>query len=172
MALTSKKRGVRSAARAPRAGRAGKRDVTKAPELVETHEAEEPPDEQQARAPDKKPGQDPEPALAAASAKRASGKSATKPKALVQRIYDTIDGELTKLEQQDGRSSQDRERASRALAQMVNSLEKAVDMQREIAKPGKGAKSKDKEALAYAEQLREEIAQRLERLTRKRAAGK
>lgn len=114
----------------------------------------------------------PLPAQSLPAAKRASGKSATKPKALVQRIYDTIDSELTKLEQQDGRSSQDRERASRALAQMVNSLEKAVDMQREIAKTGKGAKSKDKEALAYAEQLREEIAQRLERLTRKRAAGK
>lgn len=94
-------------------------------------------------------------------------------KTLVNRIYSTIDKELSKLEQHDGESSQDRERASRALSQMVNSLEKAVDMQREITKAqGRAqASGKDKEALKHAEELRREIADRLERLQRKRTAA-
>ncbi len=94
-------------------------------------------------------------------------------KTLVTRIYTTIDKELSKLEQHDGESSQDRERASRALSQMVNSLEKAVDMQREITKAqGRAqASGKDKEALKHAEELRREIADRLERLQRKRSAA-
>ena len=58
----------------------------------------------------------------------------SKPGALVQRVYNTIDGELEKLEKQKGLTSQDRERASRALSQMVNALEKAVEMQREMTK--------------------------------------
>lgn len=45
------------------------------------------------------------------------------PRTLVKRIYKTIDRELTKLEDQTGKTSQDRERASRALSQMVSSLE-------------------------------------------------
>jgi len=166
MAPISKKVGVSAAVRV-------RKDKGKPPSAAKPESSAEPELERQPSAETEATLADaPPPAQSLPAAKRASGKSVTKPKALVQRIYDTIDGELTKLEQQDGRSSQDRERASRALAQMVNSLEKAVDMQREIAKTGKGAKSKDKEALAYAEQLREEIAQRLERLTRKRAAGK
>lgn len=94
-------------------------------------------------------------------------------KTLVTRIYTTIDKELSKLEQHDGESSQDRERASRALSQMVSSLEKAVDMQREITKAqGRAqASGKDKEALKHAEELRREIADRLERLQRKRSAA-
>lgn len=94
-------------------------------------------------------------------------------KTLVNRIYSTIDKELSKLEQHDGESSQDRERASRALSQMVNSLEKAVDMQREITKAQGRTKAsgKDKEALKHAEELRREIADRLERLQRKRTAA-
>lgn len=94
-------------------------------------------------------------------------------KTLVNRIYSTIDKELSKLEQHDGESSQDRERASRALSQMVNSLEKAVDMQREITKAqGRAqASGKHKEALKHAEELRREIADRLERLQRKRTAA-
>jgi hypothetical protein len=100
-------------------------------------------------------------------------RSGAKPKALVQRIYNTIDVELTKLEKQKGTSSQDRERASRALSQMVGSLEKAIDMQREMTKrTSKGGGQKDMEALAHAEDLRREIAERLERLNRKRAAGR
>jgi cellobiose-specific phosphotransferase system component IIA len=92
---------------------------------------------------------------------------------LVQRVYNTIDGELTKLEKQKGASSQDRERASRALSQMVSSLEKAVEMQREMTKAAaKGSGVKDKEALAHAEDLRRAIAERLERLQRQRALGK
>jgi cellobiose-specific phosphotransferase system component IIA len=92
-------------------------------------------------------------------------------KALVQRVYNTIDSELTKLEHQKGLTSQDRERASRALSQMVNALEKAVDMQREMTKrKTKGADARSKEALAHAEDLRREIAERLERLNRKRAS--
>ncbi|MFA5958137.1 hypothetical protein [Hyphomicrobium sp.] len=93
-----------------------------------------------------------------------------KPNALVQRVYNTIDGELTKLEKQKGLTSQDRERASRALSQMVNALEKAVEMQREMTKrKPTGGDAKSKEALAHAEDLRREIAERLERLNRKRA---
>jgi protein subunit release factor B len=96
-----------------------------------------------------------------------------KPNLLVQRVYNTIDGELTKLEKQKGLTSQDRERASRALSQMVNALEKAVDMQREMTKrKATGGDAKSKEALAHAEDLRREIAERLERLNRKRAPGR
>lgn len=93
-----------------------------------------------------------------------------KPDALVQRVYNTIDGELTKLEKQKGLTSQDRERASRALSQMVNALEKAVEMQRVMTKrKPTGGDAKSKEALAHAEDLRREIAERLERLNRKRS---
>ena len=108
-----------------------------------------------------------------APAKRAVKRAAVRPKDLVVRIYNTIDKELTKLEKQKGASSQDRERASRALSQMVSSLEKAVEMQREITKDKTPTVNRrDKEALKHAEELRLEIADRLERLHRKRAAGK
>jgi len=111
------------------------------------------------------------PRSAAGSAKR-SRRAPTK-KSLVQRVYNTIDGELTKLEKQKGLTSQDRERASRALSQMVNALEKAVEMQREMTKrKTTGGSAKSKEALAHAEDLRREIAERLERLNRKRAPGR
>jgi hypothetical protein len=97
---------------------------------------------------------------------------AVRPRDLVQRVYKTIDLELTKLEKQKGASSQDRERASRALSQMVNSLEKAVDMQRELLRQSPTrSPAKDKEALRHAEDLRREIADRLERLNRKRRDG-
>jgi hypothetical protein len=114
-------------------------------------------------------------ATTAKPAARAKAKTTTptraKPNALVQRVYNTIDGELTKLEKQKGLTSQDRERASRALSQMVNALEKAVEMQREMTKrKSTGGDAKSKEALAHAEDLRREIAERLERLNRKRAA--
>ena len=66
--------------------------------------------------------------------KAAAATKTVNPRTLVKRVYATIDTELTKLEQQKGASSQDRERASRALSQMVTSLEKAVEMQREITK--------------------------------------
>jgi hypothetical protein len=100
-------------------------------------------------------------------------KPATRPRSLVQRVYNTIDGELTKLEKQKGLTSQDRERASRALSQMVNALEKAVEMQREMTKTkSSGGDARSKEALAHAEDLRREIAERLERLNRKRATGR
>lgn len=105
------------------------------------------------------------------ASRRAPTKNTPTKKSLVQRVYNTIDGELTKLEKQKGLTSQDRERASRALSQMVNALEKAVEMQREMTKTkatGGGAKSR--ESLAHAEDLRREIAERLERLNRKRAA--
>ena len=105
--------------------------------------------------------------------KTVAKKAALKPIVLVRRVYKTIDGELTKLEQQAGASSQDRERASRALSQMVSSLEKAVEMQREITKDtAKGSGSKNKEALAHAEGLRRAIAERIERLQRQRTPGK
>lgn len=108
-----------------------------------------------------------------APAKQGTKRAAVRPKDLVVRIYNTIDKELTKLEKQKGASSQDRERASRALSQMVSSLEKAVEMQREITKDKTPTiNRRDKEALKHAEELRLEIADRLERLHRKRAAGK
>ncbi|MBS0233751.1 MAG: hypothetical protein JSR99_09715 [Proteobacteria bacterium] len=108
----------------------------------------------------------------AAGSRNASRRAPTK-KSLVQRVYNTIDGELTKLEKQKGLTSQDRERASRALSQMVNALEKAVEMQREMTKTKRsGGDAKSKEALAHAEDLRREIAERLERLNRKRASSR
>lgn len=108
---------------------------------------------------------------ARAKTKPSATRTRAKPNALVQRVYNTIDGELTKLEKQMGLTSQDRERASRALSQMVNALEKAVEMQREMTKrKSTGGDAKSKEALAHAEDLRREIAERLERLNRKRAA--
>jgi hypothetical protein len=108
----------------------------------------------------------------AAGSPEGSRRAPTK-KSLVQRVYNTIDGELTKLEKQKGLTSQDRERASRALSQMVNALEKAVEMRREMTKrKTTGGDAKSKEALAHAEDLRREIAERLERLNRKRASGR
>ena len=107
------------------------------------------------------------------SAKAKSKPVAAKPRSLVQRVYNTIDSELTKLEKQKGLTSQDRERASRALSQMVNALEKAVEMQRDITKTkSSGGDARNKEALAHAEDLRREIADRLERLNRKRPASR
>jgi hypothetical protein len=104
-------------------------------------------------------------------AKPPATRTRAKPNALVQRVYNTIDGELAKLEKQKGLTSQDRERASRALSQMVNALEKAVEMQREMTKTKRsGGDARSKEALAHAEDLRREIAERLERLNRKRAS--
>lgn len=103
---------------------------------------------------------------------KARKSAAPQPNALVLRVYKTIDGELTKLEKQIGTKSQDRERASRALSQVVNSLEKAVEMQREIAKDKKcGGGTKDKDALRHAENLRKEIADRIERLRATRTAA-
>lgn len=109
-----------------------------------------------------------------AAAKRTTAKrtTAVQPRSLVQQVYRAIETELAKLEKQKGASSQDRERASRALSQMVNSLEKAIDMQRDIVKStAPRAKAKDKEALRHAEDLRRQIAERLERLQPKRRAG-
>lgn len=108
-----------------------------------------------------------------AQAKSSPTKTSPAPMVLVRRVYNTIDGELTKLEKQTGATSQDRERASRALSQMVNSLEKAIEMQRDITKAlTKRSGAKDKEALAHAEDLRREITERLERFQRQRAPGK
>ncbi len=96
-----------------------------------------------------------------------------KPPGLVRSVFKTIEGELRKLDSHQGTTSQDRERASRALSQMVSSLEKAVEMQSRIDKTNaKGSKTKDKEQLAHAEDLRRAIAERLERLNSKRDAGR
>ncbi len=94
-------------------------------------------------------------------------KPAPKAISLVLKVLRTIDGELMKLEQHTGKSSQDRERASRALSQMVTSLEKTVDMQRQIARD-KNASSgtRDKEAMRTADDMRRRIAERVERLAR------
>ncbi|MGQ0456660.1 MAG: hypothetical protein ACT4OU_06330 [Hyphomicrobium sp.] len=92
---------------------------------------------------------------------------------LVRRVYGTIGIELTKLENQEGLESQDRERASRALSQIVNSLNKASRMHREISNASaKGAKKSDTEALRHADDMRRQIADRIERLVRERGTGK
>lgn len=92
---------------------------------------------------------------------------------LVQKIYRTLWSELKKLDKQEGSKSQDRERASRALSQLVTSMEKAVSMQKAIERNKTGdEKPKDREALANAEDLRRKIAERLERLHSQRLAAK
>jgi hypothetical protein len=107
-----------------------------------------------------------------ASEKKAKAKSAPKPVALLRHVCSTIEGELTKLDQQSGDTSQDRERASRSLSQMVNSLEKTIKMQSEVTKDTtKGSNTKQKEELAHADDLRRQIAERLERLQQKRASA-
>jgi len=117
------------------------------------------------------PKPEPEPKPVRRAATKPPARPRAKPNALVQRVYNTIDSELSKLEQQKGLTSQDRERASRALSQMVKALEKAVEMQRDITKSKpSGSDARNKEALAHAEDLRREIADRLERLNRKRPA--
>ncbi len=94
------------------------------------------------------------------------------PTGLLKLVYGTIEKELGKLERQSGDKSQDRERASRALSQIMNSLEKAVEMQRGIAKDNtRGGDKKDKEALRNAEDLRKEIVERIERFRASRAVG-
>ena len=111
----------------------------------------------------------PKPVPAAKAVKRKSKKRKLKPKAkppgLVQHVLNTIESELTKLDKQTGDTSQDRERASRALKQMVASLETAVEMQRDFEKDKtRGGGAKDKEALAHAEDLRRKIVERIESL--------
>jgi cellobiose-specific phosphotransferase system component IIA len=136
--------------------------------LLQSSQLEAPPDLSETAATDK-----PEkPKRASRKAKPAANPSALRPIVLVRRVYKTIDGELTKLEKQEGASSQDRERASRALSQMVNSLEKAVEMQREITKDtAKGSGSKNKQELAHAEDLRRTVAERIQRLHEERLAA-
>jgi chromosome segregation ATPase len=119
------------------------------------------------------------PGMAKAGAAKPRGKPAVKravkqtPRALVLKIYKTIDGELTKLEKQKGSTSQDRERASRALSQITSSLERAAEMQRELAKASsRGAKKSEMEALRHAEDMRRQIADRLERLGQSARLGK
>ncbi len=89
---------------------------------------------------------------------------------MLKLVYGTIEKELGKLERQSGLESQDRERASRALSQIMNSLEKAVEMQREIAKDEtRGGAKKDKEVLINAEAKRKELAERIARFRASRA---
>lgn len=110
------------------------------------------------------------PELKEKTKKKPARKKPPKASELLCHVRSTLSGELTKLDKQSGDTSQDRERASRALSQMVNSLEKAIEMQREISKDTtKGAAKKNKEELAHAEDLRRAIAERIERLQSKRA---
>lgn len=119
-----------------------------------------------------------EPAAVKTKSAKAKQKNSKRPAkvaieiALVQRIYRTLWSELQKLDEQVGSKSQDRERASRALSQLVTSMEKAVNMQKAIEKnKTREDNPKDKEALANAEDLRRKIAERLERLHQARLAG-
>ena len=103
---------------------------------------------------------------------KSARKTAPKPIALLRHVCSTIEGELTKLDQQSGDTSQDRERASRALSQMVNSLEKTINMQSGITNDTtKGSSKKQEEELAHADDLRRQIAERIERLQQKRASA-
>lgn len=112
-------------------------------------------------------------AKAATSPKRQVAKSVTTKIALLQKIYETLWNELEKLHGQIGSKSQDRERASRALSQLVTTMEKAVTMQSAIKRDAnKEKKPKDREALAHADDMRRKIADRLERLHRERMAQK
>lgn len=109
----------------------------------------------------------------AATGASETAKGSQTPRALVLKIYKTIDGELTKLEKQKGSTSQDRERASRALSQITSSLERAAEMQRELAKASsRGAKKSETEALRHAEDMRRQIAERIERLGQSARFGK
>lgn len=100
-------------------------------------------------------------------------KAKATPLRIVQKIYQTLDGELTKLEKQKGLESQDRERASRALSQIVSSFGKATMVHKEISTASpRGAKKADTEALRHADVMRREIADRLERLQRERGSRK
>ncbi len=127
----------------------------------------------QQAAPESNGWENPDPVPVAKAVKTKSAKAKpkrklkpkAKPPKLVQHVLDTIESELTKLDKQEGVSSQDRERASRSLKQMVASLEKAVEMQRAFAKDKtRGGGTKDKEMLAHAEDIRRRIAERMERL--------
>jgi hypothetical protein len=118
-------------------------------------------------------GWPPRPSTETSKSARSAGRPKKAPREieLLGHVRSTIEGELTKLDRQAGDTSQDRERASRALSQMVNSLEKAIEMQREITNDTtKGAAKKNKEELAHAEDLRRAIAERIERLQSKRAS--
>ena len=111
---------------------------------------------------------------AKAKAKKSKSGRAPRPSALVSRVFKTIERELSKLDKQEGNKSQDRERASRALSQMVNSLEKTISMKNAIPNStARGGSVKDKatnkENLAYAESLRRQIVERLERFNGERS---
>jgi hypothetical protein len=115
----------------------------------------------------------PTPAKTATKTKKTAEKPKAKPKGLVQHVFDTLDGELTKLEGQIGETSQDRERASRALSQMVSSLKNTVEMQHEMERRAKrSGKVKDKQEAARAEEKRRELAERIDCLKRKQRARK
>ena len=103
--------------------------------------------------------------------KKTKKKDAPTPTDLVKQVLGTIKTELGKLKGQSGTSSQDRERGSRALSQLMNTLEKAVKMHKKVAKK-RGDGKQDKETLKDAEAMRRQIAERLERLHRERLAAK
>lgn len=89
-------------------------------------------------------------------------KDAPKPADLANQMLGAVRIELDKLKDQDGTTSQDRERGSRALMQLMNTLEKAVKMHKKVSKKPGGNKQ-HKETLKDAENLRREIAERIER---------
>ncbi len=119
-----------------------------------------------------------------------AAKPATR-KALVRRLYRAIDVKLQRLERRMTSGEEptiaDSERETRELAHMIRSFEKVTEVAADIAqdtgrhasKPAGGsarAAARKQPAEAYvsadAERMRHEIAQRLERLHRARAAGK
>ncbi len=102
--------------------------------------------------------------------KRNTKKDVPKPADLLKRVYGAIAKELRKLNDQTGTTSQDRERGSRALSQIMNSFEKAVKMQKKVEKK-RGGNKRDKETLQDAEAMRRKIAERLEHLHRERLAA-
>ena len=103
--------------------------------------------------------------------KKTKKEDAPKPAGLANQMLGAVRIELNKLAGQDGTTSQDRERGSRALMQLMNTLEKAVKMHKKVSKKPGGNKQ-HKETLKDAETMRREIAERLERLHEQRMAQK
>lgn len=88
---------------------------------------------------------------------------------LTKRLYSTIEQELQQLENQVARGTVDGvgdlERRSRTLMTMIRSLEKVLELDADKSKRTRqGAKRTEQQARDNIDQLRQEIAERLERL--------
>jgi hypothetical protein len=105
---------------------------------------------------------------AAASATQAKPRKVSR-RQLTKRLYAAIEQELEQLESQVARGAVDSvsviERRSRTLMTMIRSLEKVLELDADKSKrPRQAAKRDERQARDNIDQLRQEIAQRLERL--------